>query len=104
MIHVEAHHWNIIKSILQKYPYTFYAFGSRTKGTQRKHSDLDICFIEPIPYNIQAHIEEDFTESDLPFKVDVGDFNLMTEEFKTTIKKDLQLLQLGKEEKTIKLR
>lgn len=96
MIYVEERHLKMIKDILSAYSYTFYVYGSRAKGTHRPTSDLDICFIEPIPFNVQAHIDEDFEESDLPFVVDVSDFNLMTQEFQDLIRKDLVLLQIGK--------
>ena len=95
MIGMEQHHWRIVQEILKKYPYTFYAYGSRAKGTQRPTSDLDICFMGSIPYAVQAHIEEDFEESDLPFTVEVADFNLMPEDFKRTISKDLVFIQQG---------
>lgn len=82
-----------VLGILKKYPYTFYAYGSRTQGKNRPTSDLDICFIEPIPLNIQSHIEEDFEESDLPFRVEISDYNLMTEEFRNLIKRNLIPIQ-----------
>lgn len=93
MIHMEPKHWDIVKSILQKYPYTFYAFGSRVKGTQRPLSDLDICFMENIPWNIRSHIDEDFEESDLPFTIDVVDWNMADETFRSKIQPDLVLIQ-----------
>lgn len=89
MIFMEERHLKIVQDILRKYPYTFYAFGSRVKGTQKRLSDLDLCFIDSIPGNIQAHIDEDFENSDLPFKVDMVDWNLITPEFKERIQKDL---------------
>lgn len=92
MIYIEQRHWEIVKSILGKYPYKFYAFGSRVKGNPRRFSDLDICFFENIPWNVQAHIEEDFDESDLPYKIDLIDWNACDENFQTLIKKDLVLL------------
>ena len=101
MIHMEPRHWIIVQNILKKYPYTFYAFGSRVKGTPRRLSDLDICFIEDIPWNIRAHIDEDFEESDLPFKVDVIDWNMCDETFRSTIKPDLALIQMGQQEQKI---
>jgi uncharacterized protein len=91
----------LVLGILKKYPYTFYAYGSRIKGTSKASSDLDICFIEPIPFNIQSHIEEDFEESDLPFQVEISDYNLMQPEFRELIEKDLTLLQLGEKQVTI---
>ena len=44
MLQIETRHLKIINSILSKYPYTFYAYGSRVKGTGRKYSDLDLCY------------------------------------------------------------
>jgi predicted nucleotidyltransferase len=92
-IHIEERHWKIVKDILNKYPYTFYAFGSRVKGKQRRFSDLDIYSPDSIPLNIQGQIEEDFEMSDLPFTVDVVSRYRMTPEFQEIIKKDLTLIQ-----------
>ena len=93
MIHAEERHIKIITDILAKYPYTFYAFGSRIKGTEKKLSDLDLCFTEDIPWNIRAHIDEDFEESDLPFTVDIIDLNSCNDNFKKAIQKDLTCIQ-----------
>ncbi|CAG8821255.1 1131_t:CDS:2 [Gigaspora margarita] len=60
-----------LDQLLVKYPYRFYAYGSRVKGTARKFSDLDLCYQENIPENILSHLREDFEESNLPFKVDL---------------------------------
>ena len=89
MIQTEERHLRIILDILKKYPYKFYAFGSRVKGNHRKLSDLDLCFFDPIPWNVRSHIEEDFEESDLPYKVDLVDFNLCDEKFQSIILKDM---------------
>lgn len=70
-LNMEKKHWSIVKGILAKYPYAFYAFGSRTTPNTKRFSDLDLCFFENIPLNIQAHIDEDFEESDLPYKGDI---------------------------------
>lgn len=93
MVYMEPRHWKIVEDILKKYPYTFYAFGSRAKGTQKRLSDLDLCFKESIPFNVQGHIDEDFEESDLPFKVDLLDWQFISPEFREIIKKDLILIQ-----------
>ena len=68
---MENRHQQMVKEILSKYPYQFYAYGSRVKGTAKKYSDLDLCFQEKIPWNILSHIEEELEESNLPFKVDL---------------------------------
>jgi len=93
MIYLDDKYKKIVLSILQKYPYTFYIYGSRVKGTQHRTSDIDICFTDPIPLSVQAHIEEDFEESDLPFQVDLSDFNLMSRSFQEKIKNEMYLLQ-----------
>jgi predicted nucleotidyltransferase len=93
MIYMESRHWEIVKAILHKYPYTFYAFGSRVKNTQKKLSDLDICFMDTISSNVLSHMREDFEESNLPFTVDLVDWNTCDEDFRTQIKPDLVLIQ-----------
>ena len=92
MIQIEDRHLQIVKNILNKYPYVFYAYGSRAKQVARPNSDLDICFMDQIPFNIQSLIEEEFEESDLPFTVDLTDFNLMSVDFQNIIKNDLKRL------------
>jgi len=96
MMHMKQHHWEIVRDILAKYPYTFYAFGSRVKGKQKRFSDLDICFFENIPWNERAHIDEDFEESNLPYKVDIIDWNSCEKKFQNLIRQDLILIQSPK--------
>ncbi len=95
MIYVEESHKKIITEILSKYPYKFYAFGSRVKGTAKKFSDLDLCFFDNIPWNIRAHIEEDFEESNLPYTVDIVDWNMCDDSFKQIIKQDMLPIALA---------
>lgn len=85
---MEPRHWQIVQKILSKYPYSFYAFGSRVKGNPKTLSDLDLCFFDSIPVNTLAHLDEDFEESDLPYKVDIVDWNKCSESFKNAIKND----------------
>lgn len=94
-MHIEQRHLTIIKDILVKYPYTFYIFGSRARGKPKKLSDLDLCFFEDIPWNERAHIDEDFEESDLPFEVDVVDWNMCDDAFRKLIQQDMMCIQVG---------
>lgn len=98
---MDDRHLVIVKDILKKYPYTFYAFGSRVRGTEKKLSDLDLCFIEDIPGNIRSHIDEDFENSDLPYKVDVVDWHACDENFKSLIRTDLTIIQMGEALRTL---
>ena len=78
-----------IVDILNKYPYSFYAFGSRTKNLNQPFSDLDICYMDEIPINVLSQIRNEFEESDLPFKIDLIDYPHASENFQNLIKADL---------------
>ncbi len=89
---MKPEHWLIVQKILKKYPYAFYAFGSRAKGTAKTLSDLDLTSKDPIPWHIAMEIAGDFEDSDLPFTVDFLDWDLCSEDFKKRISPDLILL------------
>jgi len=92
MIKIEPKDYQILKQILSKYPYHFYAYGSRVKGTARKFSDLDLCYQEEIPLEIICQIKEDLEESDLPFFVELVSWKQMRPEFQELIGEDLTAL------------
>jgi len=71
MLQLETRHQKIVQQILSKYPYRFYAYGSRAKGTAKKYSDLDLCYYDSVPDAVAFQIEEEFKESDLPFLVEL---------------------------------
>jgi ribosomal protein S18 acetylase RimI-like enzyme len=79
---MEKRHFKILTLILSRYPYNFYMFGSRVKLTARKLSDIDLFYKDEIPDQILGNIEEDLEESNLPYKVDIVDYNKCDEEFK----------------------
>ena len=92
MVTIEKKHLEILKSILKKYSYTFYAYGSRVTGKNRKYSDLDLCYREEIPTKIISDIREELEESNIPFRVDLVYWNDMPEGFQKLIEKDLKPL------------
>ena len=49
------------------------AFGSRVTGKAKPFSDLDLAIMgdEPLSLETRARLEEAFSESDLPWKVDI---------------------------------
>jgi len=100
MLKVENKHLKIVKAILSKYPYDFYAYGSRVKGNSKRTSDLDICYQEKISNLELTQLWEDFTESDLPFEVEVVSWENMRSIFKKIIQKDLVLISAS-DKKTI---
>jgi len=81
----------IIYSFLDPKECQVFVFGSRTTGRARKFSDIDIGLksAKAIPWWKLSAIEEAFEESDLPYTVDVVDFNLVSEKFKQVAGKNL---------------
>jgi len=71
MLQIENRHLFILQQILAKYPYHFYAYGSRVKGNAHQFSDLDICYQEEIPRHIVAEINWELAESYLPFIIEL---------------------------------
>lgn len=62
-------------------------FGSRLYGQPRTYSDLDICIDNKkvLPLAKLYLLEEAFEESDIPFKIDISDFNRISDEFKKLV-------------------
>ena len=71
MLQIKSRHYGIIQQILSKYPYQFYAYGSRVKNQAKEYSDLDLCYYEEVPWRIISQIHGELEESDLPFKADL---------------------------------
>jgi len=64
-----------------------WVFGSRATGTARRYSDLDLAIDADRPLTIDevAVLREAFEESDLPFRVDVIDWNATEERFRRLV-------------------
>ena len=92
MLKFEQKYLKTINLILSKYPYEFYAFGSRVKGNAKKFSDLDLCCKQDITWTDLAKLNEEFEESNLPFRVDIVSWNRIDDNFKKSIEKDLFLI------------
>ena len=81
----------IIKAILtpylkQQYVYV-YVFGSRAKGTAKTYSDVDLCLEgELLSFTEMASLKEAFSESDLPYFVDVLQQKEISKPFYLSIK------------------
>jgi len=74
------------------------AFGSRLSGTAKPFSDLDLAVMgnEPVPASILADLKDAFSESDLPFKVDIADWAETQENFRGIIEAAYVVVQSGK--------
>ncbi len=71
MIQLEEKHRKIVNEIVKQFPYQFYVFGSRAKGSARQFSDLDVCIKDEINQHDLSKLDMLFNESDLPYKVDI---------------------------------
>lgn len=83
-VDLSQHELNFVKDILRNFPATL-IFGSRVKGASTKYSDLDICLKDPISDYQYVLLEEAFSESDLPFKVDLVEYARVSDAFKKRI-------------------
>jgi type I restriction enzyme S subunit len=91
--------WVIVRDILRKRVpgHEVWAFGSRARGTTKRYADLDLAVIsdEPLPLDVLTRLEEDFSESDLPWRVDVVDWATTSEAFRRIIERDKVVLAGG---------
>lgn len=86
---ISDHEWQQVSTILQHFlpEYEVWAFGSRVNGNAKPYSDLDLAIIskQPIPLPLLAEVSETFSESDLPWKVDLVDWATTSERFRQVI-------------------
>jgi type I restriction enzyme S subunit len=96
---IRSDHWAIVRAILQKHvpQREVWAFGSRARHTAKPYSDLDLAILgdEPLGLALSAALSDDFSESDLPWKVDVVDWATTHESFRQIIERDRVVLQLA---------
>jgi predicted nucleotidyltransferase len=99
MLDLSQRYLTIATSILQQLipEYEVWAFGSRVTGTARQYSDLDLAVItdQPLDFGLIGILRDAFSESDLPFKVDIVDWSLTSAEFREIIKRDYEVVKYG---------
>ena len=102
LIDLHPDHWVIVHDILQKLvpQYEVWAFGSRATWKAREFSDLDLAIItdQPLSLDVSASLRHDFSESDLPWKVDIVDWAVTSESFRKIIERDKVVIQTGRGE------
>lgn len=98
-IDIRPEHWAIVWRILQNHvpQYPVWAFGSRARWTAKPYSDLDLAIItdKPLTLDVSASLSDDFSESDLPWKVDILDWATTSESFREMIERDKVVVQEG---------
>lgn len=89
--------WEIVRDLLRRHVpgREVWAFGSRVKGTAKPYSDLDLAILgdQPLPLSARSDLAEAFTESDLPFKVDLVDWATTSARFRTVIEGERVVVQ-----------
>jgi predicted nucleotidyltransferase len=90
MLDVSETELAIVRAILERVApgREVWAFGSRVTGRAKKFSDLDLTIVgeKPIPPGVMAELADAFSESDLPWKVDVVDWATASERFRGIVK------------------
>jgi len=88
---------NAIKHILAEYAggCEVRMFGSRVNGTAGKHSDVDLAIIckDKLQRRTKTLLKEAFEESDLPFRVDIIEYNAVSDSFREIIDKQYEVVQ-----------
>lgn len=85
-----------VKSILAKHIQhcEVWVFGSRARGEAKQYSDLDLLLKNSSAISLKTlgDLTEDFEKSSLSFKVELVDWNRITEEFQQHIQTHWQYL------------
>ena len=96
-LEIRPDHLKIVEEILEKHlpDREVWAFGSRVNGTAKETSDLDLVVIAETPLDFQrlGSLRDDFSESNLPYKVDVVDWAKIGETFREIIRKEKVVIQ-----------
>ncbi len=99
-IDIPSNYLVLVKSILENFlpGVEVWAYGSRVKGKAKKSSDLDLVVFGDTA-NQMGNLKIAFEESDLPFRVDVLNWNEIPESFRETIREKYIVIQSSGQEK-----
>lgn len=101
MINLEPKYLEMVRKILSEYipNAEVRVFGSRITEKARQFSDLDIVVVgaKRMDLRVFAALKEAFVESDLPFRVDILDWQGISESFRKNIEERYEVLQYSAE-------
>lgn len=99
MIHVTPEQRRVVEDILRRFvPHArVVVFGSRVTGKLKPFSDLDLAIDaqDPLSLDTLAALRDAFSESNLPFRVDIVDQSTVSDEFKRVIAEVAEEIQPG---------
>lgn len=89
-LNIQSQHLLIVRSILKHYlpsDAQIWVYGSRAKKNARQFSDLDLAIeaSKPLSIHTLADLASAFEESDLPYKVDIIDWQTISDSFKNGV-------------------
>lgn len=88
-IQLEPRHLASVREILAHHlsDARVWCYGSRVNGTARKFSDLDLALERAggVPSSTMEDLRWAFSESDLPIRVDIVDWDALDPEFRAAI-------------------
>ena len=97
MIDISPHHLEIVRHILRRHvpDREVWAFGSRARRAAKPYSDLDLAIITstPLSFEVSGALGEDFSDSDLPFRVDIVDWASTEAAFRRIIENEKIVVQ-----------
>ena len=99
-MNISPEHLTLVEGVLRKHlpqEAKVWVFGSRARGVVKQYSDLDLAIDlngQLLSLALLASLSFDFEESDLPYKVDIIDWNSIDKTFQNAIKNDLEELRL----------
>ena len=97
MIDMSPNHLKTVRQILAEHvpACEVRAFGSRVTWSAKDYSDLDLAVggVTALDRSTLARLKEAFEESDLPIRVDVLDWNGISQSFQEVIARDYAVLQ-----------
>ena len=75
--------------------YEVWVFGSRAKNQAKRYSDLDLVIVTKIQLDwmLLENMKEDFSQSDLPWQVDVIDWSTIHGSFRKIIEQSKIVVQ-----------
>ena len=101
MIDLRPHHLETVRQIPAHHvpQCEVRAFGSRANWTAKDYSDLDLVVVASgkLSEDTLRHLKEAFEESELPFRVDVLDWQATSPQFRKVIEKQYEIFQEAKQ-------
>lgn len=96
---VRPDHLEIVQNVLSTHvpERDVWAFGSRVNGNAQETSDLDLAIIDdrPLEFELLAALRDAFSESRIPYKIDILDWATLSETFREIVRKNKVLVKKG---------